>query len=57
MSHHFVSYNSTSFELKSHISSNGDDNTNNSATRPQSVQNPITHAITDKAAYLSEATS
>ena len=32
-----------------------DDNIN-SATRPQHVQSLVTHHITDKAAYLSEAT-
>ena len=56
MSHHFASYNSTSFALKLHIPSNGDNNID-SATRPQCVQSLITHTITDKAAYLNEATN
>ena len=45
----------TSFALKSRISSSGDNNTE-SATRSQCVQSLATHGITDKAAYLSEAT-
>ena len=43
------------FALKLRIPSSGDDNTD-CATRPQHVQSLITHGITDKAAYLSEAT-
>ena len=46
---------SMSFALKSRISSSGDNNTD-STTRSQYVQNLATHGITDKAAYLSEAT-
>ena len=38
-----------------HILSSGDNNTD-SATRSWSVQSLVTHGITDKAAYLSEAT-
>ena len=37
------------------IPSSEDDNTD-SVTRSQRVQTPITHGITDKVAYLSEAT-
>ena len=46
---------STSFALKWCIPSSGDNNID-SATRLQRVQSIITHGITDKAAYLSEAT-
>ena len=46
---------STSFALKLHIPSSGDNNTD-SATRSQHVQSLVTHGITDGAAYLSEAT-
>ena len=44
-----------SFALKLRIPPSGDDNTE-SATRSQRVQSLVTHGITDKAAYLSEAT-
>ena len=47
--------NSMSFALKLCVPSSRDGNTD-SATRPQHVQSLITHGITDKAAYLSEAT-
>ena len=51
----YVINNSTSFALKLHISPSGDDNTD-SATRSQRIQSLVTHSITNKAAYLSEAT-
>ena len=44
-----------SFAIKLHILSSGDNNTDN-ATRSQHIQRLITHGITDKAGYLSEAT-
>ena len=44
-----------SFALKLCIPSSGDDNID-SATRPQCIQSLVIHAITDKAAYLSEET-
>ena len=43
------------FALKLCILSSGDDNTD-SGTRPQCIQNLVTHAMTDKVAYLSEVT-
>ena len=47
--------NSTTFTLKLHILLSGDNNID-SATRSQCVQSLVTHGITDKATYLSEAT-
>ena len=50
----FLMY-SMSFALKLCIPSSDDDNTD-SATKSQHIQSLVTHNITNKAAYLSEAT-
>ena len=46
---------SMSFALNLCIPPSGEDNTD-SATRSQCIQSLVTHGITGKAAYLSEAT-